>query len=153
MNRLQAWGCALIGYGPAETLSACFLAGCDDYLKDPWTPEELGWRVRKNCPSPGSLFRLTWGSFEIGSLELKTSGGSCRLCTQERSVLRMLAVNAGEAVSREALYYGMWGKPPPAGSRAADMHIASLRKKLRRLFPATRGCIRSVRGIGYLMVR
>jgi DNA-binding response OmpR family regulator len=65
----------------------------------------------------------------------------------------MLAANAGEALSREALYYGMWGKPAPPGTRALDMHIASLRKKLQRLFPENRDCIRSVRGVGYLILR
>jgi len=54
-------------------------------------------------------------------------------------------------VSREALYYGIWGRSAAGQSRAVDMHIASLRKKLRRLFPESGDCIRSVRGVGYLI--
>lgn len=142
----------MICFGPAQLLPGCFLAGCDDYLKDPWSPEELEWRVCKLCGDTEALFRFSWGSLEIGSLELRSSLGSCPLCAQEQRILRLLAANAGEPVSREALYYGMWGKPAAAESRAVDMHIASLRKKLRQLFPQSGVCIRSVRGVGYLIV-
>jgi DNA-binding response OmpR family regulator len=33
------------------------------------------------------------------------------------------------------------------------MHIVSLRKKLHQLFPESGSCIRSVRGVGYLIAR
>jgi DNA-binding response OmpR family regulator len=75
------------------------------------------------------------------------------LCAQEQSILRLLSANAGEPVSREALYYGIWGRPAAEESRVVDMHIASLRRKLRRLFPESGACIRSVRGVGYLIVK
>jgi DNA-binding response OmpR family regulator len=150
IHRLHGSGCSLICFGTQAALAACFLAGCDDYLKDPWSPEELGWRVRRLRGQSMARFRFSWGAFEIGSLELRSSSGSCRLCAQEQSILRLLASNAGEPVSREALYYGMWGKPPPSESRVVDMHIASLRRKLLLLFPES--SIRSVRGVGYLLV-
>ena len=151
IHRLHASNCSLICFGPAEALPGCFLAGCDDYLKEPWHPQELEWRVRRLQKDAKARFRFSWGSFEIGNLELKSPAGSCLLCAQQQSILRLLAVNAGEPVSREALFYGMWGKPAPAQSRAVDMHIASLRKKLLRLFPESGTCIRSVRGVGYLI--
>jgi DNA-binding winged helix-turn-helix (wHTH) protein len=152
IHRFRAAACALICYGPVEMLPGCFLAGCDDYLKVPWPPEELEWRVIRLCREIRSEFRFSWGSFEIGSLELRSSIGMCRLSAQEQSILRMLVANTGEAVSREALYYGIWGRPTEAESRAVDMHIASLRKKLRELFPESRSPIRSIRGVGYLLV-
>jgi len=151
IHRLRAAGCALICFGSVELLPGCFLAGCDEYLKEPWSPEELEWRVRKLCSGTETLFRFSWGSFKIASLELWSPLGSRTLCAQEQSILRLLAANAGEPVSREALYYGIWGKPAAGESRAVDMHIASLRKKLRELFPESEACIRSVRGVGYLI--
>ena len=153
IHLLRAAGCSLICFGPAQLLAGCFLAGCDDYLKDPWSPEELAWRIRRVCKDREESLRFSWGRLSIRSLELGSSAGSCSLCVQERRILRLLASRAGEAVSREALYYGIWGKPASAQSRAVDVHIASLRKKLRRLIPGGGIFIRSVRGVGYLLVK
>lgn len=152
IHRLRASGCSLICYGAAQLLPGCFLAGCDDYLKEPWSPDELVWRVRRLLPDR-EAHRFSWGVISIGNLEISSPRGSCRLSVQEQSILRMLAANAGEPVSRQALYYGIWGKPASRESRAVDMHIASLRKKLQRLFPESGACIRSARGVGYLIVR
>jgi DNA-binding response OmpR family regulator len=153
INRLGASGCSLICFGSAELLPGCFLAGCDEYLKEPWSPEELVWRVRKLCRDREALYCFSWGSVAIRSLELSSPAGSRSLCAQEQSILRLLAANAGEVVSREALFYGIWGKPAVGASRAVDMHIASLRRKLRELFPESGGCIRSIRGVGYLIAK
>jgi hypothetical protein len=151
IHRLRAAGCVLICFGPAGLLPGCYLAGCDDFVKEPWSVDELEWRVRRLCADRESAFGFSWGSFTIASLELRCAMGSCRLSEQEQRILRMLARSAGRAVSREALYYGIWGKPGSAQSRVVDVHIASLRRKLRRLFPQSGNCIRSVRGVGYLI--
>lgn len=150
-SRLHTAGCSLIAFGPAEFLVGCFLAGCDDFLKEPWSPEELEWRLRKVAKRKTLNFSFPWGSFEIRGLELYTPTESCLLCGQEQRILRMLAINRGEPVSRDALYYGIWGKSASVKSRVVDVHISSLRKKLLRLFPESDGCIRSVRRVGYLI--
>lgn len=132
-------------------MPGCFLAGCDEYLKDPWNPQELEWRIRRLCKDKEEALSFSWGSFSIGDLEIRCPTGSCPLCAQEQSILRLLAANRGVPVSRDALYYGIWGKPASGESRVVDMHIASLRRKLRGLFGDKIDCIRSVRGIGYLI--
>jgi hypothetical protein len=153
IHRLQACGCALVCFGSAELLPGCFLAGCEDYLREPWTPDELAWRVRKLRRNGDQALRFSWGELSIGHLELSSPRGRCRLSVQEQSILRLLTANAGEPVSREALYYGIWGKPASPETRVVDMHIASLRRKLHRLFPESGVGIRSARGVGYLLVR
>jgi hypothetical protein len=153
IHRLQALGCALLCYGSGELLPGCFMAGCEDYLKEPWSPGELVWRVRKLCRHRDKPLRFSWGVLSVGNLEIGSPLGRCRLSVQEQSILRMLTANAGEPVSRQALYYGIWGKPASPETRVVDMHIASLRKKLRRLFPESSADIRSARGVGYLLVR
>jgi DNA-binding response OmpR family regulator len=140
-----------MAFGPTELLMGCALAGCDDFLKEPWNPEELEWRLRKLVKRKTLNFSFPWGSFEIRGLELHTPIGNSLLCAQEQRILRMLATNRGEPVSRDALYYGIWGKPASGKSRVVDVHISSLRRKLFRLYPESDGCIRSVRGIGYLI--
>lgn len=92
-----------------------------------------------------------WGSFELRSLEIGTARGSCVLSLQEARILRLLLHQRGEPVPREALFYAVWGRPPTGESRVVDVHVSNLRGKLRRLFPESRGCLRSVRGVGYLL--
>jgi len=150
-SRLHAEGCILIAFGPPELLTGGSLTGCDDFLKEPWSPEELEWRLRKLVTRKPPNFIFPWGSFEIRGLGIHTPSGSCLLCGQEQKILRLLVTNRGEPVSRDALYYGIWGKPASAKSRVVDVHVSSLRKKLLRLFPESEGCIRSVRGVGYLI--
>jgi hypothetical protein len=151
--RLRAAGCSLIGFGAPEALPGCFLAGCDEYLRDPWNPEELAWRLRRLRKDARAAFRFTWGTVELHGLELRCPAGRCSLCAQEQSILRLLAGSRGEPVSRETLYYGIWGRLPSERSRVVDMHVCSLRRKLRRLFPGGSELIRSVRGVGYLIAR
>jgi DNA-binding response OmpR family regulator len=153
IHRLRAAGSSLVCFGTAQLLPGCFLAGCDEYLKEPWSAEELEWRVRRLRRDREAAFRFSWGSIALKNLELGSPAGSRSLCVQEQKILRLLAANAGQPVSREALYYGIWGKPASAESRVVDMHIASLRKKLRELFPQSGACIRSVRGVGYLIAK
>ena len=153
IHRFQAAGCSLICFGSADLLPGCFLAGCNDYLKEPWSPEELAWRVRRLRIDREAGFCFSWGRISVKNLQLGSSTGSCSLCAQEQSILRMLAANAGQAVSREALFYGIWGRPASEKSRVVDVHIASLRKKLHRLFPQSGTIVRSVRGVGYLMAK
>ena len=54
------------------------------------------------------------------------------------------------------LAYTAWGRPCAAGSRALDMQVAGLRRKLRGLAPPGPGPIeavriRALRGLGYVL--
>lgn len=144
-------GSLLLAYGEAQLLAGCFSAGCDDYLKEPWTPAELEWRLRKLQTRRPRRFSFSWGTFELHGLEILTSRGQCSLSHQEARVLSLLLRGGGEAVPREALYYAIWGKPPEGNSRVVDVHVSNLRRKLLRLYPQSAGCLRSVRRVGYLL--
>src|SRR5208337_5494690 len=43
---LARGGVPVIAQGPAGFMRSAFLGGCADYLRDPWTPEELALRVQ-----------------------------------------------------------------------------------------------------------
>ena len=47
IRRLQGRGAWVIGYGRPEHLRAAFLAGCEEYLKDPWNVVELACRLER----------------------------------------------------------------------------------------------------------
>jgi DNA-binding response OmpR family regulator len=150
--RLRAQDSLLIAYGNLEFLQGCYTAGCDDYLKEPWSFLELEWRITKLCGEPHRSFAFEWGRFKLQGTEIRSPEENCTLSHPEARILRLLLKAKGDPVSREVLYYALWGRPNRGSSRVVDVHISNLRKKLLRLFPDSKGCIRSVRGKGYLLV-
>ncbi len=138
----------VICYGAAAFLEASFLAGCRDYLRDPWAPDELFLRVRRlNIRRP-----VRFGELEIDLAEgiIRSSRRNVLLSAQERSILSVLARNAGSIVPREAFFLSLWGGPKD-GSRVLDMHVSSIRKKLARMSETGSGrdLIETCRGKGY----
>jgi DNA-binding response OmpR family regulator len=141
-----------IAYGNQQFLRQAFMAGCFDYLKDPWGPEELLFRLER-------LFQvshkpLKWQGLSLqGNILAAESGLTIMLTHPESIILKHLLSNQGEVVPREALFYAIWGHLPNTKSRAVDVHISSLRKKISRLLADNDGInpITSVRRIGYMI--
>jgi DNA-binding response OmpR family regulator len=117
-------------YGPPEELSAAWDAGCEDYLKEPWTLHELHFRIERILGTTGGVAVI--GPVEVRETEMLCGGNRDDLTAQEGKILSLLLRNPGSAVPREALYYAIWGRTG-GRSRVADMHISKLRKKLARL--------------------
>jgi len=158
LSALQVCGAAVLAYGAPELLRAAFLAGCDDFLKEPWSPEELECRLeRLTCARPrGASARLPWGELSLRGGRACSPYGEASLSHPESAILAALLSRPGEAVSREVLAYAAWGRPRAAGSRALDMQVAGLRRKLRGLAPPGAGAagavrIRALRGVGYAL--
>ncbi|HET7839474.1 MAG TPA: winged helix-turn-helix domain-containing protein [Rectinemataceae bacterium] len=136
---------ASIAYGPAGLMGACFEAGCVDYLRDPWPLEELAARLgRIERPR----FRLGTALVELRGSLLSTDAAEVSLSESERRLLRVLYLNRGRPVPREALRSALGGCFG-ASSRLPDVHIASIRKKLEALVPGASSCLRACRGLGY----
>lgn len=146
----------LICYGPARLLRAAYVAGCDDYLKDPWTVEELALRAERLFP-PGTA-EFEWGTLEIGPTQVtvrSTASQNARtvpLSRPESLILGALLDNRPDPVPRAALYHLLWNKPGD-GSRAVDVHVSRLRSKLADVVHDGRytGLIKTVHGTGYLI--
>ena len=141
----------VIACGPAGRLRSAFLGGCADFLREPWAPEELGMRALAALSRRAERYRFSWGtiSFEDGTLVLPR--GRLPLTHHESRVLRILLHNRGAPVSRDALAYGVRGKARPAGGRSLDVHVASVRRKVRGMEPGCGRLIVSVRGQGYMI--
>jgi hypothetical protein len=139
----------VIAYGTPYDMRRAFLAGCFDYLKDPWGPEELLLRLDR-------LFRVThrpqsWRGLSLQGCILASETEEEELSYVEAVILKTLLAHRGEIVPRDVLFYSIWGHLPDTASRAVDVHISTLRKKIRRLCaddPGV-GVITSVRRIGY----
>jgi DNA-binding response OmpR family regulator len=120
--------------------------GADDYLEKPFSTLELASRVKARLRNGSNESIHTFGEFildEKAHSLTKKDGKSISLTQSEWDLLVFFVEHEGEALSRESLYHLLWGDGSYE-SRALDVHIVSLRKKL--------GCpslIETVYGLGY----
>jgi DNA-binding response OmpR family regulator len=142
--------------------------GADDYVPKPFNPRELLARMRAvlrraNPPvaAPSEPPEAS-GSIQVGDLLIDppahkaTLGGrDLQLTSFELRVLVVLARRAGEAVTREELANAVLpkgGHYDPSVDRSLDVHVSHLRQKLGD-GPREPKRIRTIRGIGYVLVR
>jgi Transcriptional regulatory protein, C terminal len=148
---VAAHGVPVIAWGPAEGMRRAWLYGCDDYLREPWGPEELALRAQAVLSRAARRFSFPWGEIDLDRDELRTPGGTVALTRHESSVLAALLRARGLPVPRAALWYALAGREGSPRSRAIDMHISALRRKVGRAVPASRPFIVCVRGQGYMV--
>jgi two-component system, OmpR family, phosphate regulon response regulator OmpR len=129
--------------------------GADDYLSKPFDPRELLLRIAsilrraqpKAVERAAESVRFGEFVFDIGRGDLRHKDELVRLTDREREMLRMLAAQPGETISREALA----GTGTPANERTVDVQVNRLRRKIER-DPANPVHLQTVRGIGYRLL-
>jgi hypothetical protein len=148
---LPHYGPPVIAWGPAAMMRTSFLAGCEDYLRDPWTPEELGLRALAALTRVKKRCRFPWGEISFEGKDLLTPAGLTALTLHESRILAMLLRARGRPVPRLALAWSSGRTPSRAESRAIDVHVSSIRRKLKAAVPRAGRFIVSVRGQGYMV--
>lgn len=141
----------VIACGPPGLLRCAFLGGCVDYLREPWASEELELRALAALSRARRRFELPWGTVSLEGLMLRTPRGAVTLTWRESRILQLLLRARGEPVPRAALACEIWGSPGRTRGRAIDVHVASLRKKVRSVQTAAGRFIECVRGAGYMI--
>lgn len=127
--------------------------GADDYMTKPFGVMELISRVKailRRSVKPEDKER----TLKLGSVVLDrerrsvtVNGILCELTYKEYELLKLLIVNAGMVTTREVILDRVWGTDFQGESRTLDMHIKTLRQKLKE----EGRLIKTVRNVGYIM--
>ncbi len=126
--------------------------GADDYLAKPFGMMEMVSRIKAVLRRTGA--RENKKLLQIGNLILSPSehtvtseNDRIQLTLKEFELLRLFMENPGRAFTREQLLSSIWGTDFLGETRTVDVHIGTLRTKLR----SCGEYIQTVRGVGYRM--
>ncbi|MBN1410514.1 MAG: response regulator transcription factor [Spirochaetales bacterium] len=152
---LKKTGLPVLVYGSPLFLKKAFLLGGADFLKDPWTIDELLLRLDKVLKEHNSRNSFEWGCLELVNDTLCCGQRSVPLSHQEYLILKTLLMNRDSVVSRASLLSRIWNTLEDRQSRVVDMHVSKLRKKIVKVLPdglKKQQIIKSVRGKGYAII-
>lgn len=122
--------------------------GADDYMAKPFSVLELMARVKTNLRRT-NLFVEKANGFVVDNNTYKIfyDGQELGLTLKEFKLFRILLGKTGVTITREELFREVWGEDFFGETRTLDMHIASLRDKIKNVGGGD--CIVTVRGVGY----
>lgn len=122
--------------------------GADDYMAKPFSVLELMARVKTNLRR-ANLYVSSAGGFAVdrNTYRVRYNGTDLGLTLKEYKLLDLLIGRAGMTVERDLLFREVWGEDFLGETRTLDMHIATLREKIKEAGGGDP--IITVRGIGY----
>ncbi|MBL1067133.1 response regulator transcription factor [Streptomyces sp. 7-21] len=129
--------------------------GADDYIVKPYDTGELLARIhavsRRTAPAGtgssrpgGDVLAAGPVTVELATRQVSVDGQPVTLTRKEFDLLALLARRPGVVFRREQIISDVWQTSWEGTSRTLEVHIASLRAKLRR--PEL---VETVRGVGY----
>lgn len=121
--------------------------GGEDYIVKPFEVIELLARIDvvlrryKKC---AMILEIGGLKIDTGSMQVWREGREIALTKTEYDLLLLFARNPRRAMYRETIYERVWGEEYPFGSKAVDLHIQRLRKKI-----GWENSLRAVNKVGY----
>jgi len=139
----------------SEDIARGLRFGADDYVRKPFSVEELLLRVgailRRTQGADGDILTYSCGplTMDIDRHEVTFADESIELSATEFRLLEMLISRLGRLVTREQLLRDIWGMDFETETTVVDTYISYLRRKVHRdnFTPIT-----TVRGVGFKMI-
>lgn len=124
-------------------------SGADDYITKPFSILELISRVKAVLRRSEKKDRehLIYANIEVNIKKrtVKVDGEKIDLTYKEFEMLLLFLTNIGNVITREDFLLKIWGYDYEGETRTVDVHIASLRNKLK----SAGVHIKTVRNLGY----
>ena len=134
-----------------EDLLDAFEAGVDDYMSKPFSPREMGARIKAHLKRTDSIKEERQLTFENLRVDLDLhyvyiDDERIDLTRKEFDLLIYLLQNMGEVLSRDDILKKIWNFSYDGDTRIVDVHIFKLRSKIEN----ANIMIDSLRGVGYV---
>ena len=126
--------------------------GADDYLTKPFGIMEFISRVKallRRCEQSSEKENLTFEEIYLDEARHQVYVGetACELTYKEYELLRLMMQNVGRVLTRDVIMERVWGIDFEGESRTIDMHIKTLRQKLKD----AGSYIHTIRNVGYVL--
>ena len=128
-----------------------FEIGVDDYVTKPFSPKEVMARINAVTKRHAAkeikneILKFEGLEIDMAGRNVYVDGVKAELTPKEYELLFYLVRNKGIALTREKLFYDVWGFDFYGDDRTVDTHIKMLRGNLKEY----RKFIVTLRGLGY----
>jgi DNA-binding response OmpR family regulator len=134
-----------------EDVVAGFDAGADDYLRKPFSLDELHARVRtlarRAIAPPRIVLRVDNLVFDTATQRVVRGDREISLTARELAYLEYFMRNTGVVITRAMIENALWNREADLSSNVIDVYIKRLRSKIE--FSDMRPLLVTIRGAGY----